>query len=188
MGEVVHHRHAVRHAAHLLAAPYALERIQRRLDGGGRVPRRGGGVFQSRDQRDHGGGVECIVASRHGNAPNIFPPPAFPQLERAALSIGAPGRQPPLGFRPEAIARHLAGGLGQQPPHVGIVRAGDHAPPGGHGAQQPRELGADRVQVRVDVRVVELQRGENQRARFVLEEFGRLVEVGRVVLVALDHE
>ena len=44
------------------------------------------------------------------------------------------------------------------------------------------------VDVAVDVRVVELDRGQDQRVGLVVEEFRRLVEEGGVVLVALDDE
>ena len=44
------------------------------------------------------------------------------------------------------------------------------------------------LEVAIDVRVVELDRGEQQRLRAVVEELGALVEERGVVLVALDDE
>jgi hypothetical protein len=50
------------------------------------------------------------------------------------------------------------------------------------------ELPLDGLEVRENVRVIELEVAEDQRARPVVHELGALVEEGRVVLVGLDHE
>ena len=55
-------------------------------------------------------------------------------------------------------------------------------------AHQLRELALHVREVAVDVGVVELDRGDDQRVGVVVEELRRLVEEGGVVLVALDHE
>ena len=58
--------------------------------------------------------------------------------------------------------------------------------------RQARHERAERLlhvlEIAVDVGVVELDRRDHQRARVVVQELRRLVEEGRVVLVALDDE
>src|SRR5205085_1900349 len=53
---------------------------------------------------------------------------------------------------------------------------------------QPAERERDRIEVGVDVRVIELDVVDDGNVGQVLEELRRLVEEGAVVLVALDHE
>jgi hypothetical protein len=61
------------------------------------------------------------------------------------------------------------------------------APPGDH-AQQAYEGVLHRGQVRIDVRVIELQVADDRDVRQVVHELGPLVEEGAVVLVAFHHE
>ena len=58
----------------------------------------------------------------------------------------------------------------------------------GHEVHEAAERQADRVEVRVDVGVVELDVADDRDVRQVLQELRRLVEEGAVVLVALDDE
>ena len=57
-----------------------------------------------------------------------------------------------------------------------------------HEIRQPSKRQQHRIEIGVDVRVVELDVPDDRDVRQVLEELGRLVEERAVVLVALDHE
>ena len=57
----------------------------------------------------------------------------------------------------------------------------------GDQAHKAPELKLDRVKVRIDVRVVELDISDNGKIGKVVEEFGAFVEKGGVVLVPFDN-
>jgi hypothetical protein len=73
--------------------------------------------------------------------------------------------------------------------HVRVVaRSRRSSPSHGHERDAGAERRLDGSEVGVEVRVVELDRREDERPRRVVEELRSLVGVGRRVLVALDHE
>src|ERR1700685_4080965 len=57
-----------------------------------------------------------------------------------------------------------------------------------HEIDEALESGLHRVQVAINVGVIELNVGENQRVGKIVHELGPFIEKGRVVLVALDDE
>src|SRR5689334_7048269 len=54
--------------------------------------------------------------------------------------------------------------------------------------QQMTELTLDGLQIGVNIRVIEFQIVEDERARMVVNELGALVEEGRVVFIGFDDE
>ena len=75
--------------------------------------------------------------------------------------------------------------------HVSDVRtvpAGDQTSIRGHQIHQPSESELDRGQVSINVCVIKLDVVYNRQFRQVMHEFWALVEIGRVVLIALDNE
>ncbi len=181
VGEVVDHRHAALDAADLLAPLHSPEGLEpgRDLLEGQAEPRR---------RRGHPERILHVVRPAHGepHRPEVpaaahepEPGPVRAQREPASLPVGRPLHRVGLDRAP------------------GPAGDSHHALPGGAGGQeavlrhQVHEALEGALVVRlvpVDVGVVQLARGEDRRARPVVQELGPLVEVGRVVLVPLDHE
>ena len=99
------------------------------------------------------------------------------------VDVGRAGRPRRRAVEEDAGARgaeHVA--------HVRVVAVRDDRAVRGHERDAGAERGLHRVEVGVEVRVVELDRREDERPRRVVEELRPLVRVGRRVLVALDDE
>ena len=71
---------------------------------------------------------------------------------------------------------------------VGVVGAEQQQPPPRHEVHETAKRQADRLQVGIDVRVIELDVVDDGDVGQVLQELRGLVEEGAVVLVSLDHE
>ena len=106
----------------------------------------------------------------------------------ARIEAGAPD-SPAVGHDPARARR-------QQPLHGRIVGAGDEQSSGVPGAalarRQPLDQSEERplqaLEVRVQIDVVVLQAGQDDGLRPVVPELRSAIEVGGVVLVALDDE
>jgi hypothetical protein len=128
-----------------------------------------------------------IVKSGHRQLElELFPPPHH--LGRAPTAVGAPGDEPEVtvAIRPDPNDRRgriTDGSDGAFAPGVDDHRAmAWHL--GGAGAKG-REHG---LEIRVEVRVVELHRPDEEAMWAVVEELRSAVEERAVVLVTLDHE
>ena len=88
----------------------------------------------------------------------------------------------------QAVEEGAAAGAGGQLAHLGGVAAGDQEAVRGEQREQPRVGVPERLRSRVEVGVVVLGAGQQQRLGLVVEELGAAVEVGGVVLVPLDDE
>ena len=98
------------------------------------------------------------------------------------------GRLPvTLAVTPEGLDRCPAA-LPQRRLEVGICDVGQNAPRAGNGAQQLVKLPLYRLEVLVDVGVIEFQVVQHEGPRPVVHELGALVEEGRVVFVGFDDE
>ena len=96
--------------------------------------------------------------------------------------------RPPVAALGQAERLRRAEGPGGRPAGVGALAVVDHPPAPRHQARQQLELPDDALEVGVDVGVVVLDAVDHQDGRPVVQELRPLVEVGGVVLVALDDE
>ena len=94
----------------------------------------------------------------------------------------------PVAAVRQAECLHPAARLRLQGERVGIVGAQQQEPTAGHEIHEPPEGQPDRIEVRIDVGVIELDVVDDRDVRQVLQELRRLVEECAVVLVAFDHE
>jgi hypothetical protein len=110
--------------------------------------------------------------------------------EIAGPESGGPGRRVARGAVAglDAVADDGTRRVAEDVAHPGMAHRRDDPTIGGHRPDEPSERGLHVIEVAVDVGVVELDRGQDQRVRVVVEELRRLVEEGGVVLVALDDE
>ena len=88
----------------------------------------------------------------------------------------------------EAIALDAAEGVADALGHVFAAVVGDDEAAARNQIDEALEGGFHGVEIGVDVSVVELDVGEDERVGKVVEEFGAFVEEGGVVLVAFDDE
>src|SRR5579862_1039444 len=108
------------------------------------------------------------------------------RASRAPMARGRLKRPRAIGAR-EALSRRPA-------PHrerlrqTRIGRVPDDTARSGHGAHEVMELPLDCGDIRIDVRVVELEIVERERAGTVVHELRALVEECGVVFIRLDHE
>jgi len=72
--------------------------------------------------------------------------------------------------------------------HVRVAVKGHNQAPARHQVHQPLEGRLHCFQIRVNVGVVELHVGQNQRVGKIMQELRSLVEEGRIVFVALHDE
>src|SRR5262249_59215665 len=79
-------------------------------------------------------------------------------------------------------------GFGKGGCGVGVGVVGDDVALAGDQVDEPFEGGLDRVQVCEYSRVVELDRGKDDRLGKVVKELGAFIEEGGVVLVAFQDE
>ena len=184
--EVVNDRDAALAPAHLHAPLDALERGERVLDLRARdAPRFGGD-----DDREAVAHVE-VADERHLELTPLRAVAEDPEARHLARSVINVARLParvvaraegfklrvkPVAHLPDDLADGCA------------VPARDEATVRGDEVHQAAEGELDRVEVRVDVRVVELDVADDGDFGQVVHELRPLVEVGRVVLVALDDE
>src|SRR6185437_13708844 len=87
-----------------------------------------------------------------------------------------------------AIALNWAKGFGHALAHIGVAFVSDDAAAARHQVDQAPEGGLHRVQVLVNVCVIELNGSEDDGIGKVVQELGTLVKKGGVVLVPLDDE
>ena len=181
VGEVVVDRDASRLPAHLQPALDAPE-------GGERRPRQRGldpGLGRRREGRQRVADV-VLPPHRQGELPLV--PPVTHQPEAGPPWPGRDLGRAPVGalVQPEGLdpaARAI------QDLHEGrALGSGDEQPVAGDDVHQAHERDLDGGEVRVDVRVVELDVADDRHVREVVDELRPLVEEGTVVLVTLDHE
>src|SRR5262245_11991490 len=138
--------------------------------------------------RHRGEGVPHVVGANERHLEGAERRPAAPNLEAGHRS----GRLDVVRLPVDIIsgAERLdarAGGVGEAA-GAGTVGADDQQTAARHQIREPAESQHDGVEVRIDVRVVELDVVDHRDVRQVLEELRRLVEEGAVVFVAFDHE
>ena len=181
MGEVVDDPDAIDDGAHRLPARDALEGGQARRD---RLDRETLMV----QERDHRGGVLDVRAAgqRHLKSPEAN----APVLHRRS-------GPPPVRLRSRWPSSPPLRGRSRSRPGLGSsdavhdalgALAREDEPILGHEVVELVELRLDLLDAVVDVRVIELERRHDERARLVVHELRHLVEVGGVVLVAFDDE
>src|SRR6185437_13953560 len=180
VGEIVNDGDAVHFGLHFQAALHALERFQ------GLSNLRFGDAVSN----GHGRGsssVENVVLSGKRKI-EVSPVAAFAQDRPvSALTFelqvgGLPGAVV------RAIALNWAKGFGHALAHIGVAFVGDDAAAARHQVDQALEGGLHRVQVLVNVCVIELNGSEDDGIGKVVQELGTLVKKGGVVLVPLDDE
>jgi hypothetical protein len=121
------------------------------------------------------------------------------QLHLASVRPGDAHHAPCLGGddrrqRPQVVGRlepiedHRAGRAGDERPHLRRVAAGDEEPVGRQQRDEALIGGGERLRRRVEIGVVVLDAGQDERLRLVVQELGAAVEVGGVVLVPFDDE
>ena len=93
----------------------------------------------------------------------------------------------PVGIGGEAVALHAAEGARHAFGHIGAAVVGHDEAAARNQVHEPLECGLHRFEIGVDVGVIELHVGEDQRVGKVVQELRSLVEEGRVVLVAFDE-
>ncbi len=130
------------------------------------------------------------------NVPRSSPP----RITRNVLTLAGDGvtprrpatrtrcRAPPLRHRRQAERLNAAPRQRHQRRRIRAVDTDQREPGAGHQVHEPAKREAHGVEVRVDVRVIELDVVHDRDVRQVLEELRGLVEVGAVVFVALDDE
>ena len=188
--EILDHAHARDHAEQLLPAldptkqPHRLTQRLELAPLGARDRQRGGDVGevvvagqQGRELAQRGAALEQL---EHG------PAHARSALDRNGVAQAAgpwilPAPEHPVGC--ELAARRL--GHAHRP---GVAGVDDQQALRRDPGDELDEGLPHRLEVREDVRVVELDAGEDRPLRLVVEELGLLVEEGRVVLVALEHD
>ena len=181
MREVVEHRHATRDA-HCFETPLDPPEASQTLSQCCRVQ---AGVSADGDS---GQGVADVVQpkQRRGKCPEQRA--AAPHREvRHTVTVGdicGLPVEPVTG----PVGLHWADGHRPQCGGIRAVSAEQQQPIAWHQIGQAAERQADVIDRRVDVGVVELNVVDDGNAGQVLEELGRLVEVGAVVLVPLDDE
>jgi hypothetical protein len=109
-------------------------------------------------------------------------------LERRAFRRHCRDLDAEVAGRPQTDRFQRRGALGAQREAVRVVAIDEHQAVARHGVQEALEGEQDLVEILEDVRVIELDVVHDRALRQVVQEFAALVEVGRVVLVALDHE
>ena len=181
MREIVIHRHTTHGTANLHAPLHAAEL----REGERRALGRNADVLGRGDRRE---GIHDIVLAEELPA-HFRHRAAVAQHGELAARLPRRERRAPLIVRaqPEGLARRPAA-RGDHRLELGVGAIAHNASGSGHGAQQLRELPADRRDVRINVRVVVFEVVQDQRSRPVVHELGALVEERRVVLVGLDHE
>ncbi len=138
--------------------------------------------------RGEGGVVDVVAAGDHERERSE---PAAPgRLERECESRVA-GRlpdDPPVAGRPPADAHHPAGRCRHGGGDHGVVRRGHDRPRRVDPGHQAGEGGDHRCKIGEDVAMVEFDVGDGGERRPVVEEFWGRVEIGGLVLVALDDQ
>ena len=97
--------------------------------------------------------------------------------------LGSPGR---VGAEAEGL--HRADREAAQRVRVRTIRSEQQQPVPRDQVHQPPEGEKHRIEIGVDVGVIELDVPDDGDIGEILEELGGLVEEGAVVLVTLDHE
>jgi hypothetical protein len=115
-------------------------------------------------------------------------PTAAEQPEARAVGPGLDVSRQPVGSGCQPERLDAAARLTQDFDECRALASRHQQPVPRDDVQQPREGGLDGGEVGIDVRVVELDVAHDRDRRQVVDELGPLVEEGRVVLVALDHE
>src|SRR5262249_9490613 len=90
-----------------------------------------------------------------------------------------------LDFAPHALRRDRTG---DDFARYWRVPAGDQPPVRGNQVDQQPEDSPDRVQIRINIRVVVFDVVQNNQVGNVVQELRPFVEIGRVVFIAFDHE
>jgi hypothetical protein len=114
--------------------------------------------------------------------------PSHPKDKRGAGARGGDGLSADVIVRAQAVGANGRPRIVGQRPHLGLVAAEGQQSVALHLTDKRLERGSVVVVVDEDVRVVELYRGDKGRVGAVVQEFGPLVEVRAVVLVALQHK
>ena len=179
--EVVDDRDAALHAAHFHAPLDALKRLQSALDLLRRHAAHAG-------DGDIGEGVHDIVLAGKIR-PEAKPFAPFPPCrERASFRC-----ELNLGCVRIAAARHperepARPRVGAERHHIRIVSIGHDHILGRNLLHPVPERFDDRIEVRVDIGVIELDVVQQKRIGVVVQELRAFIEERRVVFVALDHE
>ncbi len=180
--EVVHHGHAPA-GPQLFQPPLdAMETAERRGDvgrGQAVAPCRGPDRQRVRDV------VLAGERQRHLDLAGLRV--EHPEAARLGQRLDRAGRP---DFIPlvEPVEDHPAARPRRQLADLRRIAAGDQQPAGGHDVDQASERREQCLRRGVEVGVVVLGAGEDQRVRPVVQELGAAVEIGRVVLVPLDDE
>ena len=176
MAEIVDHRHAVPRAALLLAAADAAKAHQTRADLVIAQPGESGCRHAHR-------GIAGIELPHHRHLKRV----AIDRKHRA-LGRGRRDLNAKVAGWSQADGLQRRRALFAQGKTVRIVAIDEHQPVARHQIQEAPERQQNGVQVVKDVRMIELDIVHDRALRQVVEKLRALVEIGRVVLVTLDHE
>ena len=142
----------------------------------------------TRRQRSRGCGIQSVVLAGQAHFKLSPQRAAAPDLPAGLAVLMAQVLDAPIGFRCKAITLDTAQCAGHALRHVGAAVVGHNRAAPRHQVHQPIEGRLDRCQVHVNVGVVKLDVGQDQRVGKVMQELGAFVEEGGVVLIALDDE
>src|SRR5882762_6323228 len=181
MREVVNDRDSVHFRLYLETALHALEGFKCRLD---LLP--GNAIFGSQ-----GGGGDCVehVVFARQRELEIAPGLSAAQYRPgSARRLETQRRDLPIGVLARSITLHRAECFRDAPGNAlaGIERDDPASP--WYQVHEPLERRLDRIQILVDISVIEFHRGQDDRIGEIVEEFRPLVEERGVVLVPFKDE
>ncbi len=181
MREVVNDGDAVHHRAHFQPALHALETGDRFLDCR---------CAQSLacGQRRGGGCIQRVVLACHLHFHPAPQSAAIPYLPTRQAFCIAQITNLPVRLIAEAIPLDAAECLLHALGDVCTAIECDDAPAPRHQIHEPLEGGLYRVEIRVDVRMIEFDVGQDERIGKVVQELRPLVKKCRVVFVAFEDE
>ena len=180
--EVVQHRDVPPDAHHLEPALDALE-----------APQAGGKLrCAETDMAAHGNGRQRVPDVVQPEQRRFEPPELARRLDCTSKRVTPSACVMPVACQvASSPVPNVSTGLtalGRRASGMGTVRAEQQKAVPRHEVDEATERQPDRVEIGVDVGVVELDVVDDGDVRQVLQELRRLVEVGAVVFVALDHE
>jgi len=178
VGEVVDDDDAVDFHADFKATADAAERGERLGNGLG---------SNSLPCRERGGGrgIERVVFTGHGEGEHGPGLAGAEQTPVTGAVLETEIGEAPGGISEESVTFNVTKSAGHA---FGDVLRGNDAAAAGDEIDEAFEGGSDRVEVRIDVGMVELDVGEDEGVGKIVHELRALIEESRVVLVAFDDE
>src|SRR3954452_19864534 len=137
---------------------------------------------------NRGGLIPHVVGADERHLEDTERGAAAPDLESRRCTGSLEIVRLPVGVLARAERLHARDGFGGQRACAGAVGADQQEPATRHQVHEPPERERHRVEVGVDVGVIEFDVADARDVREIFQELGGLVEKGAVVFVAFDDE